>query len=282
MSQPVVVITGASSGFGLSAAVKLAERGCRVYAGLRFSQRKGLVEEAARAAKVAIDTVQLDVTEPKQIESAVARVVAEAGRLDVLINNAGFGMGGFFEDVSDEELRLQFETNFFGLCAVTRAVLPQMRQQGSGRVLMISSMSGRHANPILSAYCASKFAVEGMSQALRAEVAPFGIDVVLIEPGAYKTDIFGRNMKIAARGDDPASPYFKASQRMKTLVQRYVDRVGRDPEEIGDLIADVATMRRRPALRYAKGPGVRLQLLLPTSAIIAASERFMRSVFSNA
>ncbi|PYR70429.1 MAG: short-chain dehydrogenase [Acidobacteria bacterium] len=286
-SEPnVVLVTGASSGFGLLAAIGLAKRGCHVFAGVRSPDREALVHESASAAGTAVRTVRLDVTDARQIEQAVGDVLAAAGRIDVLVNNAGFGMGGFFEDITDEELRRQFDTNFFGLAAVTRAVLPGMRIRRSGRVINISSIAGRIAQPALSAYSASKFALEGLSESLRLELMLYGIDVVLIEPGTYKTDIWGRNRGFAQRAQDPSSPYYAMSQRLTTIVDRMVEKVGRDPAEVGELICRVATMTRRPRMRYTTGPNVRLELamrrFIPEKLYEAGARRILRKLFADA
>ena len=282
----VALITGASSGFGLLAAVGLARRGCQVFAGIRDPERAALVAEAACAADTVVHTVPLDVTDSTQIERTVHEVLTTAGRIDVLINNAGFGLGGFFEDVSDEELRRQFDTNFFGLAAVTRAVVPGMRARRQGRVINVSSIGGRIAQPGLSAYCASKFAIEGLSESLRLELMFYGVDVVLIEPGTYKTDIFGRNRGLAKRALDPTSPYYSSSLRFTKFVDRLVEKVGGDPAEIGELICKVAVMKGRPRMRYAMGPNVRLEMamrrLVPEKLYEAGARRVLRKLFVDA
>ncbi len=184
----VAVITGTSSGFGLLAAIELARRGLRVFASMRDLGKSATLDAAAREAGVGLEKIALDVTSESSIAAAVREVHDRAGRLDVLVNNAGFGMGGAFEDLSMAELREQFETNFFGTCAVTKAVLPGMRERKSGRVVNVSSISGLVGAPGTSAYCASKFALEGWSESLRHELRPFGVRIVLVEPGTYRTE----------------------------------------------------------------------------------------------
>ena len=196
------LITGASSGFGLLTAVTLARRGWRVLATMRDLPRRGRLEDAARAAGVLdrIEFIALDVTDNEQIAEVAASIATRPSPLDAIVNNAGFAMAGFSEDVLDAELRRQFDTNFFGAAAVTRAFLPLMRRQGSGHVVMISSISGRMGFPGVGSYSASKFAMEGWAETLRLEMKPLGVQVVLVEPGSFETDIWTRNAIFSARG----------------------------------------------------------------------------------
>ena len=192
MANKIAVITGTSSGFGLFTAVELARQGFEVVATMRDLGRRSYLEEAAARAGVGakIDVRKLDVTEFDRIPIFVAEVLGDYKRIDVLVNNAGFAMAGFAEDLQLEEIRLQFETNFFGAVAMTKAVLPAMRAQKSGHVIMLSSVGGQHGSPVISSYSASKHALEGWSESLRLEVGSLGIKVVLIEPGAFQTDMF--------------------------------------------------------------------------------------------
>jgi len=173
-AERVALITGASSGFGLLTAVTLARRGWRVLATMRSLNRRNKLEEAARAASVLdrIEFLALDVTDAGQIAELAASIAARPAPLDAIVNNAGFAMAGFAEDVSDAELRRQFDTNFFGAAAVTRAFLPQFRRQGSGHIVILSSISGRMGFPGVGSYAASKFALEGWAETLRLEMKP--------------------------------------------------------------------------------------------------------------
>ncbi len=248
----VVLITGASSGFGLLASIELARRGWRVFASMRDLAKATPLLEAAARAGVALDTVALDVTRPDTIASAVADVRARAGRIDVLVNNAGYALAGAFEDVEIDELREQFETNFFGVVAVTKAVLPEMRARRSGRIVNISSISGRLANPGTSSYCASKFALEGLSESMRLELLPFGVFVVLVEPGSHKTDIFEKNRRIARRALKPESPYYAQAKVLEDFVERMLRRSKADPQAVARAIAHAASTPS-PRLRYQVG-----------------------------
>ncbi|HEX3480442.1 MAG TPA: SDR family NAD(P)-dependent oxidoreductase [Kofleriaceae bacterium] len=252
-ASEIALVTGASSGLGLLTAIELARAGFRVMATMRDLARRGAVEDAARRAGVAVYVCELDVTDPGSIERAVAAARSIGPRFSVLVNNAGFTMDGFFEDLSDEDLQLQFDTNVFGLAAVTRAFLPAMREHRAGRVINISSISGRFAGPGYAAYCASKWAVEGLSEALRFELLPFGIHVVLIEPsGFYGTDILTRNRRLATRALDPASPYFAATQRMNAQTAAMSTQMFGDPAQVARAIVEAATSPR-PALRRRIG-----------------------------
>ena len=252
-----VLVTGCSSGFGLLAAVTLARNGFRVFASMRDLEKRAPLEAALSAAGARAELLTLDVTNAASIAAAVAAVVARAGRIDALVNNAGFGIGGFVEDMTLEEYRRQFDTNFFGTVAVTKAVLPQLRRQGAGRICMVSSIAGRAANPVISAYAASKFALEGFSEALAFEARLFGVDIVLIEPGTFKTEIFAGNRQLAAAARDPASPYFALSRAVEAKVDAIVARHGGEPQKVADAILKALTVRR-PRLRYLVGTDAKL------------------------
>ena len=188
MNQHLAVITGCSSGFGLLSTIELARKDYFVVATMRDLARRAPLDEALASAGLTgqVSVRTLDVAVPESHEPFVAQTVADYGRIDLLVNNAGFALAGFAEDVTLEELRRQFETNFFGTVSLTKAVLPVMRRQGAGRILMLSSISGRSANPVLSSYSSSKFALEGYTESLRLEMKPLGIDCILIEPGSYR------------------------------------------------------------------------------------------------
>jgi NAD(P)-dependent dehydrogenase (short-subunit alcohol dehydrogenase family) len=257
--------------------VELARRGHRVFATLRDLEKAGPLREAAARAGVTLEVLALDVTRPDSIAHAIEEVLARVGRIDVLVNNAGFGMGGFLEDVSLEELREQFETNFFGLVAMTKAVLPAMREQRHGKIVNVSSISGRLAAPGLSAYCASKWAVEGISESLRHELRQHGIWVTLIEPGTFKTDIQGKNRRIAARALDPSSPNYQAMQAGMRVIDKMLARNRQDPQWVADAIADAVDAERPPLRRLvgrdALGEAV-VKAMLPFRALELVIDRY--------
>ena len=220
------------------------------------------LEEAAQKAGVRerIELRRLDITEFDSLPRAVEAIVRDHGRIDVLVNNAGFSVAGFAEDMTLDELRQQLETNFFGNVAMTKAVLPVMRAQHSGHIITVTSVGGLLGNPMLSAYCASKHALEGWSESLRLETHSLGIHVSLVEPGAYDTDIWERNVVIAKGSLDPASPNKERSQRFSEFVKSRA-RQRRDPREVAQLIVRIAK-DPNPKLRYLIGADAKIQVWL--------------------
>ena len=260
--EKVALVTGSSSGIGLLTAVELALNGYRVVATMRNLESRGRLEEAAHKAGVRdrLDLRRLDITEFDSLPGAVEAIVRDHGRVDVLVNNAGFSVAGFAEDMTLDELRLQLETNFFGNVAMTKAVLPVMRAQKSGHIITVTSVAGRLGQPMLSAYCASKYALEGWSESLRVETHSLGIRVVLVEPGSYETDIWTRNVVIAKGALDPASPNKERSQRFAEFVKNSAKH-RRDAREVAKLIVRIAC-DPNPKLRYLIGTDAKVQVWL--------------------
>jgi len=254
----VAIVTGSSSGFGLLTSVELAKAGFRVIASMRDLGRRELLDNTAKSAGVdeKIDVRQLDVTNFAAIPEFVERVVRDYGRVDVLLNNAGFAVAGFIEDLKLEEIRAQFETNFFGHVAMTKAVLPVMRQQRSGHIMMVSSISGLHGSPTISSYSASKHALEGWSESLRIEVNSLGIKVVLVEPGSFQTDIWTRNAYIGEKTRDGTSLNRERGERMRDRVQKLRKQ---DPIIVARRVAQIA-QDPNPRLRYVIGSDAHVQL----------------------
>ena len=263
----VSVITGTSSGIGLLTALEFAGNGYRVVATMRDLNRSDRLKEAAQLANVhdKIDLRQLDVTDFGYAALVLENIARDYGCIDVLVNNAGFCMSGFSEDMSLDELRRQFETNFFGPVAMTKAVLPIMRKQRSGHIIQVASVAGRVGNPLLSAYCSSKFALEGWSESVRIETHSLGIRIVLVEPGSFDTDIWTRNVTISKGALDPNSPNKERSQRFAQFVK---SRTGKNPSAtpVAQLIVRIAN-DPNPRLRYMIGADAKLhvwmQRLLP-------------------
>ncbi len=255
--EKVAVVTGSSSGIGLLTTVELARSGYRVVATMRDVGRSGRLEEAAQKAGVRdrLDLRRLDVTEFDTIVPVVDQIANDHGRIDVLVNNAGFSVAGFAEDLKVEEIRHQFETNFFGNVAMSKAVIPMMRRQRSGHIIQVASVGGRLGQPMLSAYCGSKFALEGFSESLRIETHSLGIRVTLVEPGAYDTDIWERNVKIGEKALDPSSPNKERSQRFSEFVKSSATH-RRDAREVAQLIVRIAN-DPNPKLRYLIGTSTR-------------------------
>jgi NAD(P)-dependent dehydrogenase (short-subunit alcohol dehydrogenase family) len=272
--ERTALITGSASGFGLLTTITLARRGWRVLATMRDLSRRDRLEKAAQAAGVldCIEVLPLDVTNAGQIAALAADIAARPTPLDVLINNAGFPMAGFADDVSDEELRRQFDTNFFGAAAVTRAFLPQLRRQGSGHIVFVSSISGRMGFPGVSSYCASKFALEGWAETLRLELKPLGIQVVLVEPGSFETDIWTRNANVSAATRDPHSP--NAARIAKWRLRMESPKPKANPQAVADGIAAILA-NPRPNLRYVFGTDAKMGLLMRRLLPWSALERFL-------
>lgn len=260
MPEKIALMTGSSSGFGLLASIELAKAGFRVVATMRDLGRRDRLDEAAAGAGVTaqIDVREFNVTNFDAMPGFVDAVVRDYGRVDVLVNNAGFAVAGFAEDIKLEELRLQFETNFFGAVAMTKAVLPVMRRQGSGHIIQISSISGLHGSFSVSSYAASKHALEGWSESLRMEVRSLGIKVVLVEPGAFQTEIWTRGAVMGKEATKDSSPNFQRSLRMRERVQKLPKA---DPIAVAQLIVAVA-QDPNPKLRYLVGRDAKIQLAM--------------------
>jgi len=260
MAEKIALITGCSSGFGLLTSVELAKAGFRVVATMRDLSRREALDRAASEARASgfIDVRALDVTNFDVLPGFVHTVVRDYGRIDVLVNNAGFAVAGFAEDIRLEELRMQFETNFFGAVAMTKAVLPFMRKQASGHVIQVSSIQGLHGGISVSSYSASKHALEGWTESLRMEVAALGIKVVLVEPGAFQTDIWTRGAVMGKDAVKESSPNFQRSLRMRESIKKIQKR---DPIEVARAIARIA-QNRNPKLRYLVGTDAKIQLAM--------------------
>lgn len=259
MSQ-LVLITGCSSGFGLLTAVAAARAGHRVVATMRDVSRRQALDEAALHAGVALDVRSLDLDAHASIEACVAAVMTEYGRVDALVNNAGFGLGGAVLDLSMDELRAQFETNLFGTVALTKAVLPGMIARRSGRIVQISSANSLHSAPGIGAYAASKRALDGLSEALRLEVAPFGVHVTSVLPGQFRTEAFTKR-RLAAGVDAADSPYFELSRKMLAKVDEMVATQAGDPAQVAEEIVRLLTPPR-PPLKVLVGRDVKLQTFI--------------------
>jgi NAD(P)-dependent dehydrogenase (short-subunit alcohol dehydrogenase family) len=273
-TERVALITGASSGFGLLTAVTLARRGWQVLATMRDLNRRNKLEEAAQAAGVldCIEFLALDVTGAGQIAALAASISVRPTPLDAIVNNAGFAMAGFAEDVSDAELRSQFDTNFFGAAAVTRAFLPQLRRQGVGHIVMVSSISGRMGCPGVGSYAAAKFALEGWTETLRLEVRPLGIQVVLVEPGSFETDIWTRNAILSTGTQDAQSP--NAARITRLLERMESGKPKASPQIVADGIAAILD-NPRPKLRYVFGRDAKMILMLRRLLPWSALERLL-------
>lgn len=235
--KKTILITGTSSGLGRSMAARLASSGYRVYATMRDISRQDdlLNETRGRKGISNLTVLKLDVTSRESIRTAVAAIAADGNGLDVLVNNAGYNTKGFFEDFSDEDIRAQFDVNFFGVLNVTREVLPLMRPRRQGLIINMSSMAAFYGKPVCSAYVSSKWALEGFTESLAMELMPLGINVVLVEPGPYRTKILD-NIRWAKDFDNSASPYYKKSQQYRHFLKGVALKKRADPEEMAAVV----------------------------------------------
>ncbi|QCJ42850.1 SDR family oxidoreductase [Bacillus sp. S3] len=259
MNSKTAVVTGSSSGFGLLCVIELALKGYTVIATMRDVKKATPMVELAKEKGIEnkIHINQLDVSSSASIHEFKTLLV-DYPSIDVLVNNAGVALGGFSEDLSIEEYRQQFETNFFGVISVTNAVLPFMRTKKQGRIINMSSISGRFGFPGLSAYAASKHALEGYSESLRLELKPFGIDVTLIEPGSYQTNIWTSVDRMEINSESPYSSYMKS---LLGEIEGGKSNHG-NPSEVARLVAQIASQKKSPNLRYPIGKGIKQTLFL--------------------
>jgi NAD(P)-dependent dehydrogenase (short-subunit alcohol dehydrogenase family) len=254
-----VLITGASSGIGRAAGREFLRRGWKVAATMRRPEEDETFADHDNAA-----VLRLDVTDSESIRSAVSEVLQQFGNIDVLVNNAGYALAGAFEATNLEQVRRQFETNVFGLMETTRAVLPHFRERGKGTIINVSSMGGRVTFPFLSLYHSTKFAVEGFSESLQHELRPLGIRVKIVEPGAIKTDFYGRSMD---SGDAPPdAEYAEMQEKAIDAFNEAAQKTGSSPEKVALVIYKAAVSRsyrmRYPAGGFA-GPMLFVQRFVP-------------------
>ena len=253
-----VLVTGASAGIGEATALRLNALGFTVYAAARRAERlEALAERGGRG----IRPLPLDVTDHAALEAAVKEVTDATGGVDVLVNNAGYGEYGALEEVPLARARRQFETNVFGAARLIQLVLPGMRARGGGRIVTVTSVGGRAHTPLGAWYHATKFALEAIHDCLRMEVAPFGIDVVLVEPGGVATE-WGAIAARHARATSGAGPYAGQAEAVATVFDpETMNARGSRPEVIADVIAKAVTAGR-PRTRYVAGYGARAVLVL--------------------
>ena len=230
--QKVALVTGSSSGIGLETCLALARDGYHTFASMRNVKKATKLEEAAKKDSLPIDVIELDVDKEESIVTAIKKVMEDAGRIDVLVNNAGYGQFGCTEDVSIEEFRKQFETNFFSIVRIIQEVVPVMRNQNSGSIINISSVAGRMGLPGSPAYISSKFALEGLGECLRYELGQFGIKTTLIEPGVIKTNFFD-SMKIPDSKTDPK--YKELTDHILSGIKMMV-QMGTEPAQVAEII----------------------------------------------
>ncbi len=252
-NQKVAVVTGTSSGIGLETSLALARSGFRTYATMRNLNKSENIKSVATKENLPIHINQLDVTDDISIKNAVQAIFSEVGRIDVLVNNAGYALNGAFEDLTIDEIKAQFETNLFGVIRTTQAILPIMRKQQFGIIVNMSSGAGRLGYPGGSAYISTKFAVEGLSESMAYELEQFGIKVVLVEPGVIRTN-FANAMVVAKKSQDPNSPYSQLMQKIASSFEHMMEN-GSSPDLVAKVVLKAVTSEN-PSLRYLAGKDI--------------------------
>jgi NAD(P)-dependent dehydrogenase (short-subunit alcohol dehydrogenase family) len=252
-NNKVAVVTGSSSGIGREISLMLARKGFATYATMRNLAKGSELKDIADKEKLPLKIVQLDVTDDSSVNGAIQTILDESNRIDVLVNNAGYGLTGALEDLSIDEIKSQYETNVFGLVRTTQSVIPIMRKQNAGTIVNISSGLGRFGIATTSAYVSSKFAVEGLSESMSYELEPFGIRTIIIEPGVIKTNFFNSAV-LAKKSQGTQSPYIQLMKSMESGMAKLIENAA-DPAYVAKVVVD-AIMDEKSKLRYLAGKDV--------------------------
>ena len=247
--EKIAMVTGSSSGIGFETSLGLARNGFYTFASMRDVSKSNKIKELAKKENLPIDIIELDVDKEDSIKNAVKTIIEKKQRIDVLVNNAGWGLWGSVEDVSVNEFKAQFETNFFSVIRIIQEVAPIMREQKSGHIINISSIAGRIGFPISPAYISSKFALEGLSESLRFELMPFGVNVIIIEPGMIKTNFF-EPMKLGKKAEN-TDAYKNITEKVLSGV-KMMAQMATDPKEVSNTIIQ-AIKEEKPLPRYIVG-----------------------------
>ena len=278
--SPAILITGATDGLGRAMAVFLAANGYRIFAAGRNAEKRASLDRLALERNLQLETLDMDVSDDVSVSHGVGRVLERAGRIDVLINNAGIAYVAVLEEIRLDDLRRQYETNVFGVLRVTQAVLPSMRERRSGRILNVSSIAGKIALPLMGPYASSKHALEGLSDSLRLELAPFGVRVVLIEPGFIPTNMSNTALDLSAAYAAKAekSPYAAIYRGFRDSWKKSSSASRTTPEDCARVILR-AILDTPPRARYTVTPrarvGVVLKRFLPDRVL---DKRILRSM----
>ena len=247
--EKVALVTGSSSGIGFETSLALARNGFHTFATMRDLGKDEKIKQIIEKEDLSIEILELDVDSEESVNRAIKTISEKKGRIDVLVNNAGYGMWGTVEDVSIDEFKKQFETNFFSIIRLIQKVAPIMRKQSSGNIVNISSVAGRIGFPVSPAYISSKFALEGLSESLRFELMPFGINVIIIEPGVIKTNFFD-SMKLSEKSQQD-STYKEITDKVISGVKMMAE-MGTHPKEVADVV--IKTLgEEKPLPRYVIG-----------------------------
>lgn len=247
--KKTVLVTGCSSGIGYATCLVFARNNFATYGSVRDLSKAERIQEITNREKLPLKIIRLDVNEDESIRIAIQKIISDSGGIDILINNAGYGMFGPIEEISIKEIKEQFETNFFGTIRLIKAIVPIMRKQRNGTIVNISSMVGRFGVPLNAAYVSSKFALEGLSESISFELQEFGIKVILVEPGVIQTDFF-HNLKI--KGNDTKSPYFKLMDKRIAFLKESIKNSVSSSDQVANIILH-AVNSRDPDMRYVIG-----------------------------
>jgi short-subunit dehydrogenase len=281
--KEVAVVTGSSTGIGFETSLTLARNGFHTYATMRkLEGRSKQITDIAKNDNLPLQVIQLDVDNDKSVLEAINRIVTENDRIDVVVNNAGYALVGAFEETSMQEIKAQFETNFFGAVRVMQAVIPIMRKQRSGKIVNITSMGGRVAVPLDSIYHGTKFALEGLSESIQYELEPFGIKVILIEPGAVGSN-FWKNLKMAAKASgldnkNNDSQYKQIENNMSESFKQ-IEQNTIHPSEVAKVILQ-AVMADNPDFRYVVGKDAAMILEARRTMSDREFQKFMKKQFN--
>jgi NAD(P)-dependent dehydrogenase (short-subunit alcohol dehydrogenase family) len=260
MTQKVAVVTGSSSGMGFETSLILARNGFHTYATMRKLEGEGSkqITNITKNENLPLQVIQLDVNDDKSVNDAINAVIKENDRIDVVVNNAGYDLMGALEETSMDEIKAQFETNIFGPLRVMQAIIPMMRKQGGGIIVNITSLGGRISFPLNSPYHATKFALEGLSESIQYELEPFGIKIIVIEPGGVGSN-FLKNLKMAAKTSDPLnSPYRSIQSSMSEYFKQWAQNLTH-PSEVAKVILQAVTSDN-PDFRYVVGNDAKMTL----------------------
>ena len=269
--EKVAIVTGSSSGIGYETSLALAREGFYTFATVRNSKKAEKILQIAKKENLDIEIIELDVDDEKSISAAIEKIISKKQRIDVLVNNAGWGLFGSVEDVSMKDFRAQFETNFFGIISIIQKVAPVMRKQGSGIIVNVSSVAGRIGFPGSPAYISSKFALEGLSESLRYELGQFGVKTIIIEPGVIKTNFFS-SMKIAE--PKPGSPYKEITEKVIMGIKMMAE-LGTPPSEVATTILH-AIKEENPRPRYIVGNDAQMFLEAKKTKTDAEFENYLK------
>lgn len=276
----VALVSDSSAGIGYETALVLSRNGYDTYAGIRDLTLAGELLHVAKEEKLPLRIIQLDVNSDSSVNLGVKKVLKEQNTIDLLVNNLGYILLGCFEDVSMNEMKAQFETNFYGTVRTAQAVLPVMRKHKSGIIINISSIAGRIGFPVASAFVSSQFAVEGLSESMRFELEPLGIYVSIIEPGMVRITNFSNSMVIANNAKKSSSPYSKITHKLTGNIEQMIE-MGISPEEVADTILK-AVQSKPPLPRYLVGNDAAMITENRKSMTDIEFEKFLKNTILNA